>query len=154
MLLPRLPFQPYSHESAPEHLPYRRDAFAAPDPLRGPGETQLTIIICLAPGKLTPKHQLYDASLDGAWLLTHRDPEPTVCRELAKRGFSGRVEFRWGDRPGLIVNDLHAFAKKATRENARQGPLMVAYKPHAFMLRDFHDPMGDAHSAAPLTSAV
>jgi hypothetical protein len=90
----------------------------------------LSIIIHLAPGKLTPKRQLYDAFLNGGWLLTSHDPEPAVCRELAKRGYSGGVEFRWGDRPGLIVKDLHTLAKKATKESERKGPLMVAYRPN------------------------
>jgi hypothetical protein len=94
----------------------------------------LTITIQLAPGKLTPKHQLYEAFLDGAHLLTSHDPEPAVCRELAKRGYSGRVEFRWGDRPGLIVHDLHRFAKLTTKEDAKTGPRMVKYQPYDLRL--------------------
>lgn len=98
----------------------------------------MSITVLLASGKLTSKHQLYDAYLDGDWLLTSRDPEPAVCRELAKRGYCGRVEFRWGDRPGLTVGDLQAFAKLTTRENRLKGPLMVTYNPHVFMPADTH----------------
>jgi hypothetical protein len=93
----------------------------------------LTIIVNLAPGKLTAKHQLYDAFIDGKLLLTARDPEPAVCRDLVRRGFSGCVEFRWGDRPGLIVKDLHAFARLRTREDAERGPVMATYEPQAFV---------------------
>jgi hypothetical protein len=147
------PLQPYSRESSLGHLWDLRRPFAAPHPLRGPKETVLNIIIHLTPGKLTSKHQLYDAYLDGNWLLTSHDPEPAVCRELARRGYCGRVEFRWGDRLGLIVRDLHAFAKLATRENNRKGPLMATYSPHMFMPADTYRTTAEVEWASPLEAS-
>ena len=95
-------------------------------------ENALSIIISLVPGKLTPRCQTYYAFLGDERIVTSRDPEPAVCRELSKRGYSGRVEFYWGERPGLIVGDLDQFAKMTTRDNRSQGPVMVKFQSNPF----------------------
>ena len=91
----------------------------------------LTINVYLHPSK----RHAYTATLgspDGEVLVTSAlEPVFTACRVLKSKGMTGPVCFyRVGrDTPDFVVQDLELASGLTVRENEKQGPRIVKYRP-------------------------
>ena len=80
--------------------------------------------------KPTRSGYVYEVLRDGKVLLASLNPEFAACRLLASEGVQGKARF-W--REGRAVHDIEVdiqrAAKFTVRENERDGPRFVKFKP-------------------------
>jgi hypothetical protein len=72
------------------------------------------------------------------------EPNLSSCRALKARGLAGPVHFYRAGRsePDFIVHDLEKASKWTIRENEKQEPKLVRYRPPVLFMKDvrFPDP--------------
>jgi hypothetical protein len=100
--------------------------YAPPKGEAGP-DTHLTL---RPTGKFGDKGELYEVIFEGEVILRSIEPVCKACRVLQSRGVSGRAHF-W--REGRAIWDIRMpiswGAQRSVRENKKEGPLFVNWKP-------------------------
>ena len=80
---------------------------------------------------------VYEILRDGKVLLASLNPEFAACRLLASEGVIGKARFwREGRTAHDIEFDIQRAAKFTVRENERDGPRFVKFKPYVVQAED------------------
>ncbi|MGA7329767.1 MAG: hypothetical protein WBX25_36120, partial [Rhodomicrobium sp.] len=71
---------------------------------------------------------MYEVLLGDEIICTHIDPEFASCRELLKRGVTGKAHFKREGRAQIdMICDIERAAKYCTQEGERVGPRFRKY---------------------------